>query len=167
MVRARVISHRLPATSHNAAPIDEVSNYLTPRYFSAPEAVWRLLKLVGVWLCGRAPTTSRCIFQHVIAWTALCFGTGMSKLRLQTPCLCQNWLHCRPHLQPMHEEAPHVERLDLHLPGEHTMVFRDDVPLHDLAEEQRDTKLTAWFKLNQMDDAARAHLYIDIPTHYT
>ena len=31
----------------------------------------------------------------------------------------------------------------------------------------RDTKLTAWFKLNQTDPDARAHLYIDIPTFYT
>lgn len=67
----------------------------------------------------------------------------------------------------MHQESPNVERLDLHLPNEQTVVFQDGVMLHDLAELERDTKLTAWFKLNQADEAARGHLYIDIPEHYT
>ena len=30
-----------------------------------------------------------------------------------------------------------------------------------------ESKLTAWFKLNRTDVAARQYLYIDIPKHYT
>src|SRR6267154_6585338 len=34
------------------------------------------------------------------------------------------------------------------------------------AEATRDTTLTAWFKLNLVDEHARKHLYVDIPEHY-
>lgn len=65
----------------------------------------------------------------------------------------------------MHFQTHHVERLDLHLPGQQVVYFREG------AEEQvvanpRQTKLQAFFKLNQIDDSANNLLYLDIPQHY-
>ena len=68
----------------------------------------------------------------------------------------------------LHQEWPAVERLDLHLPAEHIVVFN---PMDDEADIQEmlptaTTKLLQWFVLNQNDPAARALRYVDIPEHY-
>ncbi|KAL4436594.1 hypothetical protein ABPG75_003733 [Micractinium tetrahymenae] len=76
------------------------------------------------------------------------------------------YVYKRPDM-PLHEEAPNVVRLDLHLPDEQTVYYEDGADLAQLAAAKRATKLTAWFKLNETDPDARAHLYIDIPTFYT
>jgi hypothetical protein len=61
-----------------------------------------------------------------------------------------------------------VERLHLHLPSEHIVVFN---PMDDAADIQEmlpsaTTKLLQWFRLNQIDPAARVLRYVDIPEHY-
>ena len=61
-----------------------------------------------------------------------------------------------------------MERLHLHLPAEHIVVFN---PMEDVADIQEmlpsaTTKLLQWFRLNQVDPAARELRYVDIPEHY-
>jgi hypothetical protein len=68
----------------------------------------------------------------------------------------------------LHQEWPAVERLHLHLPSEHIVVFN---PMDDAADVEAmlpsaTTKLLQWFRLNQLDPAARVLRYVDIPEHY-
>ena len=67
----------------------------------------------------------------------------------------------------MHHEFPPVVRLDLPLPGQQTVVFKDNATLQHVANNEQNTKLTAWFSLCLTDPAARQHLYMDLPSHYT
>ena len=69
----------------------------------------------------------------------------------------------------LHQEWPAVERLDLHLPEEHIVVFNPMEDEEDIREmlPAATTKLLQWFALNQHDPAARMLRYIDIPEHYT
>ncbi len=68
-----------------------------------------------------------------------------------------------------HKEWPPVERLPIHLPDEQMGVYD---PAADSTDEviqriaARDTKLMAFFKLNQTDPNAHNMLYSDIPNHY-
>jgi hypothetical protein len=67
----------------------------------------------------------------------------------------------------MHSQDPSVIRLDTHLDGENTIVFKDDDLVKDInAKKQKNTKLTAWFELNKTDINARQYLYHDIPKYY-
>ena len=68
----------------------------------------------------------------------------------------------------LHQEWPAVERLDLHLPAEHIVVFNPMDDEADIAEMMptATTKLLQWFVLNQTDPAARLLRYVDIPEHY-
>ena len=68
-----------------------------------------------------------------------------------------------------HKEWPPVERLPIHLPNEQTAVY--DPARHQAAQviqraAGKDTKLLAFFKLNEADHRARNLLYSDIPYHY-
>ncbi len=66
----------------------------------------------------------------------------------------------------LHQEWPAVERLDLHLPYQNTVVFN---PMDDDIEQQlpsSTSKLLQWFALNQRDVSARQWRYVDIPEHY-
>lgn len=69
---------------------------------------------------------------------------------------------------PLHKEYPSVQRLSLHLPGHHAVVFNaaaDAVAASAVAAASTST-LLQWFALNARDPAARTLLYKDIPKHY-
>ncbi|XP_011859609.1 PREDICTED: uncharacterized protein LOC105557074 [Vollenhovia emeryi] len=60
-----------------------------------------------------------------------------------------------------------VIRLAVHLPNRQMVYFRAGNEEQAAERElNRDTTLTAWFKLNQYDENARKFLYTDIPSHY-
>jgi hypothetical protein len=68
----------------------------------------------------------------------------------------------------LHQEWPSVERLDLHLPLCHNVVFNpldDDDDIRDQLPTST-TKLLQWFILNQREPTARRWRYIDIPEHF-
>ena len=63
----------------------------------------------------------------------------------------------------MHNATDTVIRLDIHLPDQHTITFRDNCNI----DEPRDyTKLTKFFDLNRDHAEARQYLYSEIPYHY-
>ncbi len=69
----------------------------------------------------------------------------------------------------LHQEWPSVERLEIHLPRHHNVVFN---PLDDEDEVHErllstTSKLLQWFELNREDPNARQWRYIDIPEHYS
>ena len=68
-----------------------------------------------------------------------------------------------------HKEWPPVERLPIHLADGQIAVY--DPARHDAAQviqrvAAKDTKLLAFFKLNETDPRARTMLYSEIPYHY-
>ena len=68
----------------------------------------------------------------------------------------------------LHQEWPSVERLHMHLPLDHAVVF-NPVADDDEIEEQlprATSKLLQWFALNERDQCARQWRYVDIPEHY-
>lgn len=71
----------------------------------------------------------------------------------------------------IHYRTPSVERLSFHLPGEQSVVFRDDEPIDSVVERNshRISMFLAWFKANNNNDYPEAkHLtYSDFPTHFT
>jgi hypothetical protein len=70
---------------------------------------------------------------------------------------------------PLHDEWPHVVRLDIHLPRQQRMVFDPTADESTLLEQLTTTTSTlmGWFDLNTHDAFARTLLYHDIPAHYT
>jgi hypothetical protein len=69
---------------------------------------------------------------------------------------------------PLHKEFPSVQRLTVHLPGNHIVVFDASAgtdAASDVAAASTST-LLEWFALNVRDPAARTLLYKDIPTRY-
>ena len=67
---------------------------------------------------------------------------------------------------PIHEHSPPITRLDVHLPNGQRVYFNAEANLANLVAQPRQTKLTAFFELNQSDPFARTLLYVDIPKHY-
>ena len=71
---------------------------------------------------------------------------------------------------PMHEEYPNIVRLQVHLPGQQTVVWNEEtaVDLQTVLEEQRDkdTTLTAYFKANIKYPEARDLLYQDFSSKF-
>jgi hypothetical protein len=68
----------------------------------------------------------------------------------------------------LHQEYPPVQRLDIHLPHQQSIIFNpcdDDDDIAALLPHST-SKLLAWFVLNQQDEAARQWRYVDIPEHY-
>ena len=60
-----------------------------------------------------------------------------------------------------------VIRLTVHLPKEQPVYFRSgNEEAAFLAAATKDTTLTAWFKLNQIDSTAHNYYYREIPLHY-
>ena len=51
----------------------------------------------------------------------------------------------------LHDHGPPIERLSIHLPNQHTVLFDDDVDLSEVVDSAGDqvTTLTAFFQLNQ------------------
>jgi hypothetical protein len=72
-----------------------------------------------------------------------------------------------------HDQEPNVLRLQVHLPGQHMVVFNpDDEPEAVAARaSQERTTLTAWFAANrdpgELGALARQHTYQDFPKHFT
>ena len=69
---------------------------------------------------------------------------------------------------PLHKEYPPVQRLQVHLPGHHMVVF-DAATGADAANAVADAStstLLQWFALNSQDPAARTLLYKDVSKRY-
>ena len=63
----------------------------------------------------------------------------------------------------MHEQSHTIIRLPVHLPNEQHVYFNEHNILQRMQQAaEKDTKLTAWFELNQEHDTARTMLYSDI-----
>ncbi len=67
----------------------------------------------------------------------------------------------------MHGQYPNVVLMDIHLEDQNTVTFDDKQSIADILEKgSRDTKLTAWFKLNQIDKDAHKIKYLDLAKYY-
>lgn len=66
----------------------------------------------------------------------------------------------------MHSQSHTIIRLQVHLPDQQNVYFTKDNVASVANRDPKDTTLTAWFKLNTEDSAAREILYTDIPQHY-
>ncbi|XP_022003440.2 uncharacterized protein LOC110900870 [Helianthus annuus] len=64
---------------------------------------------------------------------------------------------------------PAVLALQLHLPNNQMVRFRDDELMPNIVDRERDkrTMLTTFFEINRNDETARVHLYKDFPKHFT
>ena len=64
---------------------------------------------------------------------------------------------------------PSVNRLDIHLPNQHNIMFSQDEQLEEVIERGSNTRtmLTAYFERNQFDSNARLLKYAEFPRHYT
>ena len=62
---------------------------------------------------------------------------------------------------------PSVQKLSLHLPNEQIASFQIEDDLNEVLERCKETHLTAFFELNQIDSEANVHLYTDILKHYS
>ena len=61
-----------------------------------------------------------------------------------------------------------VERLDLYLPGQQPVYFREGNEVQQIEQAAaRDSKLSAFFKLAEGDLEARQLLYTEVPKYYT
>ena len=68
---------------------------------------------------------------------------------------------------PMHHQSHTIVRLAIHLPNEQKIYFREGQEVQALHNAcDRDTHLTAWFKLNESDESANGLLYTEIPKSY-
>ncbi|XP_021995720.1 uncharacterized protein LOC110892890 [Helianthus annuus] len=65
--------------------------------------------------------------------------------------------------------SPSVLALQLHLPNNQMVRFRDDDLMSNIVDRERDkrTMLTAFFERNRIDETARVYLYKDFPKHFT
>ena len=65
--------------------------------------------------------------------------------------------------------TPAVERLSFHLPGEQSIVFRDDESIDSVLHRNthRESMFSSWFKANVMYPEAKELTYSEFPTHFT
>lgn len=66
---------------------------------------------------------------------------------------------------PIQKNSHTIVRLAVHLEGQQTVYFETGTE-EKVVEDDRRTKLTAWFELNKHDPQAHQYLYHDIPCHY-
>jgi len=66
---------------------------------------------------------------------------------------------------PMHYQSHTVVNLECHLENQQRVTFLEGN--EERALEPRDTKLMAWFRLNQTDQSSRDYTYCEIPKFYT
>ena len=69
---------------------------------------------------------------------------------------------------PIHHQEPAVMSLQVHLPGQHMVVFKPNELIETVrahAEQER-TMLTAFFELNREDPIARQYTYQELPSHF-
>jgi hypothetical protein len=69
--------------------------------------------------------------------------------------------------QAIHGRSHAVMKLNCHLPHEQSVLFEQGEALSALQSGEPDTHLTAWFKINEIDEGARTVLYPDFPQKYT
>jgi len=67
---------------------------------------------------------------------------------------------------PLHYESCNVISLPVHLDGRQYILFDTEKPLEDQLENARETKLTAWFRLNTHSNSSKKLLYQEIPHHF-
>ncbi|QRW04504.1 ATP-dependent DNA helicase PIF1 [Ceratobasidium sp. AG-Ba] len=72
----------------------------------------------------------------------------------------------------LHREFPNIYRLQIHLQDQELVTFRADQRLEDVIANQRDTMLTAFFKLNMHSDLrvraiANSMVYQEIPSKFS
>ena len=69
---------------------------------------------------------------------------------------------------PLHKEFPSVQRLTVHLPGHHAVVFDATAGAEsaNAVAASSTSSLLEWFALNARDTSARILLYKDIPKRY-
>ncbi|KAF7811769.1 uncharacterized protein G2W53_032745 [Senna tora] len=65
--------------------------------------------------------------------------------------------------------TPSVERLSFHLPGEQSIVFRDDEPIDSVVQRNshRISMFLAWFEANKKYPEAKLLTYSDFPSQFT
>ncbi|GJZ02049.1 hypothetical protein Tco_0520010 [Tanacetum coccineum] len=70
---------------------------------------------------------------------------------------------------PLSNIYPSIMSLQVHLPNNQLVSFREDDVLTDILNRERNKRsmLTAFFELNKTDPNARQYLYRDIPRYYT
>lgn len=69
---------------------------------------------------------------------------------------------------PIHHQEPAVMSLQVHLPGQHMVVFKPNESQETVrarAEQER-TMLTAVFELNRIEPDARQYTYQEIPQYF-
>lgn len=72
----------------------------------------------------------------------------------------------------MHEQVPNVVRLQVHLPGQHMVVFNPEEDYHSVQQRASGerTTLTAWFAANANEEVlgglAKQYTYQDFPQHF-
>ncbi|XP_054282916.1 uncharacterized protein LOC129000066 [Macrosteles quadrilineatus] len=66
---------------------------------------------------------------------------------------------------PMHHQSHTVVNLECHLEDQQRVIFVQGN--EEQALEPRNTKLMAWFRLNETDESAREYTYCEIPKHNT
>ena len=68
----------------------------------------------------------------------------------------------------LHEEKPDVQRLQVHLPQQNTVIFNDCDDIRDVLNNEinQKTTLTEWFIANQLHVDANSLLYMDFPCHW-
>jgi hypothetical protein len=70
---------------------------------------------------------------------------------------------------PTHQEFPPVQHLAVHLQGEQTVYFPDDISATDLARRTAAARSTlmAFFEYNTLHEDGRPYLYTDFPAQFT
>lgn len=63
----------------------------------------------------------------------------------------------------LHQEQPHIVRLQLHCEGQHDVYFKEGQAIQGVIERASTTTLLEWFKTNQSDPDARGTVYPDFP----
>ncbi|KIH61483.1 hypothetical protein ANCDUO_08248 [Ancylostoma duodenale] len=67
----------------------------------------------------------------------------------------------------LHDRSHSVVRLPVHLPGQQEIFFQEGHEADAVnAAAERNTQLTGWFRLNQVNQDARRFLYREIPEHF-
>ena len=67
---------------------------------------------------------------------------------------------------PMHYSSHTVYRLAVHLPGQQSVYFDDDLNIEQI-ERFAETTLTAWFRANQLYPQGRELTYVEYPEYFT
>ena len=62
----------------------------------------------------------------------------------------------------LHHNSPVVDRLTVHVEGEHTVTFNEHANLPDVVERSQDTRLTKWLEYNHTHEEG---LYVHMGGH--